>query len=1201
MAMSDATPQQWDIWIDRGGTFTDFVARAPGGELTTLKLLSQSDHYPDAASEGIRRLLGLESGASIPPGQIAAVKMGTTVATNALLERKGRPTCFVTNEGFADALKIGDQTRPDIFALKIDKPAPLHDEVTELSTRPSAEGECLVELDEPAALEALKQAHEAGARSAAICLMHAYGAAEEEETRLEALAREAGFEHVSRSSGVDPLVKFVPRTSTTVTDAYLSPVLAERIDALAGTLQGGPLYFLTSSGGLAAAETFRGRDALLSGPAGGVVGMAKTAKRAGYPKVIGFDMGGTSSDVSRYDGEAFDRRFETEIEGYRLRAPMMAVHTVAAGGGSILRFDKGRALAGPESAGAQPGPAGYGDGGPATVTDANAALGRLAPAHFPHVFGPDEDRPFDAEASRASLGDLADEMGADGPEAAAEGFLAVAVENMAQAIKHVSLAQGVKPSDYALAAFGGAAGQVACRVAEALGMETVLIHPFGSVLSAYGIGLAQIEAAREAAVESVLDESGLKDAAARAETLGEAAKQAVIDQRADAATVTLRYELRLRMEGSDTALPIGFGAGEPLSVIRERFEADHKRLFGFSEHARAIEIESVAPYAVGDPPGAGAAKPPAPLESTPASNDSTRAWIGGEWADIPLYRFEDFGTGAPASGPALIVSDKTQIFVEPGWRAKRLEDGMLALEHVEAQAGEAADPTIANPIDLELFNRRFMSVAEEMGVVLERTASSVNIKERLDFSCAVFDHDGSLVANAPHMPVHLGSMSASVKAALEAHPDLGEGDAVAVNAPYEGGTHLPDLTLVQPVHDETGERLFFVASRGHHADIGGITPGSMPAFSKRIEEEGVSFSNVIIRRKGELLEDEIRAILTSGEYPARSPDRNIADIKAQLAACARGEQALHRLISERGKDVVVAYMRHVRDNAEEAVRQTLGALKDGEFCVELDDGDRICVKVTVDQDARSAVIDFAGTSDQRDDNFNAPSSVARAAVLYVFRCLAGGGIPLNEGCLTPLDIRIPDGSMISPHHPAAVVAGNVETSQQIVDALFGATGALAGSQGTMNNLTFGDGQRQYYETICGGAGAGEDFDGADAVHTHMTNSRLTDAEVLERRFPVRVRGHSVREGSGGEGKQRGGHGSVRELEFLKPMTVSLISSRRKVHPHGLKGGGEALCGTQRIIRADGSVEELESRFRAELEAGDRLVIETPGGGGYGKA
>ncbi|WP_022696459.1 hydantoinase B/oxoprolinase family protein [Euryhalocaulis caribicus] len=1196
------TNGRWEIWIDRGGTFTDFVARAPDGEMKTQKLLSQSDRYTDSASEGVRRLLGLRDGEAIPADRIAAVKMGTTVATNALLERKGRPTCFITNEGFGDALKIGDQTRPDIFALRIDKPAPLHSSVAELDTRRLSDGAVLRPLDLEAAKSALQAAKDEGARSAAICLMHAYDWAAEEEEKLAALAAELGFEHVSRSSDVDPLVKFVPRASTTVTDAYLSPVLAERVDAVAHSLQGAPLYFLTSSGGLAAAETFRGRDALLSGPAGGVVGMAMTAKRAGYPKVIGFDMGGTSSDVSRFDGETFDRRFQTDIEGYAIRAPMMAVHTVAAGGGSILTYDKGRALAGPESAGADPGPAAYGRGGPATVTDANAALGRIEPRFFPNVFGPNEDQPFDADASRKALADLAAKMEADGPEAAAEGFLAVAVENMAQAIKHVSLAQGVKPSDYALAGFGGAAGQVVCRVAEALAMETVLIHPFGSVLSAYGIGLAQIEAAREAALEIALDDDGLKTAVGRARDLAEAARTSVIDQRADADSVGTRFELRLRMEGSDTALPVSFTEGEGVAPIRERFEADHQRLFGFSEHGRTVEIESVAAYAVGDPPGAGAANPPAPPEGEPEQADTSCAWLDGEWTDIPVYRLEKFGTGGPAAGPALIVSDQTQVFLNAGWRAKRLPDGMLALEHVEAMAAGESDPTIANPVDLELFNRRFMSVAEEMGVVLERTASSVNIKERLDFSCAVFDADGSLVANAPHMPVHLGSMSASVQSALEANPDIGPGDAVAVNAPYQGGTHLPDVTLVSPVHDpDTGERLFFVASRGHHADIGGITPGSMPAFSKTIDEEGVSFDNVLIRRGGELLEDRIREILGGGPHPARNPDRNMADIRAQLAACARGEQALNRLIADRGKDVVKAYMRHVRDNAEEAVRQTLGALENGEFEIRLDDGDMIRVAITVDQDSRSAVIDFTGTSPQRGDNFNAPASVARAAVLYVFRCLAGGGIPLNEGCLVPLDIRIPDGSMINPNPPAAVVAGNVETSQMIVDALFGATRALAGSQGTMNNLTFGDGRMQYYETICGGAGAGADFDGASAVHTHMTNSRLTDPEVIERRFPVRLVRHAVRGGSGGQGRQSGGDGSVREIEFGADMTVSLISSHRAVPPRGLDGGKDAALGKQRVIRAGGETEELEGRFRIEVSQGDRLVIETPGGGGYGSA
>jgi len=874
----------------------------------------------------------------------------------------------VTNAGFEDALKIGDQTRPDIFALRIDKPAPLHAGVAALGCRRDADGGIVAPLDTDSARAALEAARSDGARAAAICLMHAYDGAAEDEAAIADLAREAGFEHVSRSSEVDPLVRFVPRASTTVADAYLSPVLRERIESLAGALEGAPLYFLTSSGGLSAAEEFRGRDALLSGPAGGVVGMAMTAKAAGWPKVIGFDMGGTSTDVSRFDGDAFDRRFETVIEGYRIRAPMMAAHTVAAGGGSILAYDKGRAQAGPESAGADPGPAAYGRGGPATVTDANATLGRIDPRWFPSVFGPAEDQPFDAQASRDALAALAGEMEADGPEAAAEGFLAVAVENMAQAIRHVSLAQGVKPSDYALAAFGGAAGQVACRVAEALAMETILVHPLGSVLSAYGIGLAQIEASREAAMETSLDADGLDAARARAGTLAAAARESAVEQRADPDSIAIRCELRLRMEGSDTAIPVAYEPGEALGGLRKRFEAAHQRLFGFSEPGRRIEIESAAAYAAGDPPGAGAAKPPAPPGTAPEPEGETRAWLDGAWRDIPVFTLDDFGTAGTVDGPALIVSDQTQVFLDAGWRARRLEDGMLALRRAGESAassgpGDAARP---NPVDLELFNRRFMAVAEEMGVVLERTASSVNIKERLDFSCAVFDADGALVANAPHMPVHLGSMSSSVRSALAANPDLGLGDAVAVNAPYQGGTHLPDVTIVAPVHaKDDGERLFFVASRGHHADIGGVTPGSMPAFSTSIEEEGVSFDNVLIRRGGKLLEDRIRAILEDGEHPARSPDRNLADIRAQLAACARGEAALDRLIETHGRSVVSAYMRHVRDNAEEAVRQAVDALEDGAFEVALDDGDVIRAAIAVDREARSAVIDFPGLGGPR--------------------------------------------------------------------------------------------------------------------------------------------------------------------------------------------------------------------------------------------
>jgi 5-oxoprolinase (ATP-hydrolysing) len=1190
--MSERTREAWEFWIDRGGTFTDVIGRAPDGRLHALKLLSESPDYPDAATEGVRRL---SAGAPV-----SAVKMGTTVATNALLERKGARTLFLVTRGFADLLVIGDQTRPDIFALDLTRPRPLYDRVVEVDERLDADGAVLEPLDEDAARSALEAARADGLGTVAIALMHAYGN-DAHEARLEALAREAGFATVIRSSIASPLVKIGPRASTTVLDAYLTPVLRDYVDRVDRGLEGTPLFFMQSSGGLAPAGAFHARDAVLSGPAGGVVGMAKTAKQAGHGRVIGFDMGGTSTDVSRYDGDTYDRVQETLVAGHRLRAPMMAVHTVAAGGGSILTFDGERARVGPDSAGAMPGPAGYGRGGPAAVTDANIVLGRVQPDWFPHVFGETSDQPLDVDASRAALAELAEAMGLDTPEAAAEGFLAVAVESMAQAIKQISIGQGVNPSGYALAAFGGAGAQHACRVADALGMKTVLIHPYGGLLSALGIGLADIRETRMAAVEADFADA-FDTASAIAQRLSDEAREALAAQGLPGHGVRVSREWRLKVAGSDTSIPV---AEAPAATMTADFTAAHERLFGFVPEGGLV-IESVTAEAECAPPGSGDWTIDMPRGSgdTSQAAASARLYDGGDWQDVPVHMLDEMAAGSAAFGPALIMDPNATIVVDGGWTATRLADGTLSLQRAAA-AVETGGDTGLDPIRLELFNKRFMSVAEQMGVALERTAHSVNIKERLDFSCAVFDADGGLVANAPHMPVHLGSMSASVRSAAEAHPDLGPGDAVAVNAPYDGGTHLPDITLVTPVHDpETGTRIFYVAARGHHADVGGIAPGSMPPFSTSIEEEGVQFRNIKVMEKGRFLDDVVLGVLTSGPLPARKPSQNIADMKAQLAACAKGAGELHRLVADNGLAVVRAYMGHVQDNAERAVRRVIDALSDGTHTVKLDDGARIKVAIRVDREARSAVVDFTGTSPQRPSNFNAPASVARAAVLYVFRCLVGDAIPLNEGCLKPIELILPEGCLLNPKPPAAVVAGNVETSQLVVDALFGATGRLAASQGTMNNLTFGNDRHQYYETICGGSGAGKDADGkpfagTDAIHTHMTNSRMTDPEVLERRFPVRVEHHRIRPSSGGSGQARGGDGSVRRLTFLEPMEVALLSSRRVEHPFGLEGGGEALSGTQRVIRANGESEDLPGLFRIDVEAGDSVEIETPGGGGMG--
>lgn len=1193
-----------EIWIDRGGTFTDILARHGDGRLEAFKLLSQSPAYDDAASAGVRRALGLAPDASIPAGALSAVKMGTTVATNALLELKGARTLFLVTQGFEDALTIADQTRPDIFALRIDRPAPLAARVCGITGRMTPAGDVADALDEAAARKALEQARADGFQSVAIALINSH-ANDQQEQRLATLAREAGFEHVTLSSIASPLIRLVPRASTAVIDAYLQPTLQDYVARVARGLDGAPLYFMQSGGGLSNANMFAARNAVLSGPAGGVVGMAVTAKAAGFEKVIGFDMGGTSTDVSRHDGGDYARTDLARLDGRVLRAPMLAVHTVAAGGGSILSFDGERARVGPHSAGADPGPACYGRGGPAAVTDANLVLGRIQPEWFPRVFGPGQDQGLDAGASRAALSKLADAMGLASPEAAAEGFLAVAVEAMAGAIRQITTAEGVDPRGYALNAFGGAGGQHACLVADALGMTTALIHPQAGLLSAYGIGLAPIRALYEAGLERAMDADGLKAAQAMLAQLSGQARASVADQGGH--DIRTRTELRLRASGSDTAIPVP--AGDEAEV-RAAFGEAHERLFGFAPEANAaLILESAAAAAEGAPPGAGAAASELANAGGPlAQAGEVQTHSAGRARTTPVHPLSGIAPGHEVTGPALIVDDHQTIVVDPGWGARRSADGMLVLtRQVEADARvlPEGDSATADPVTLELFNRRFMAVAEQMGAVLERTAHSVNIKERLDFSCAVFDADGGLVANAPHMPVHLGSMSASVRAALDAHPDLGPQDAIALNAPWNGGTHLPDITVIQPVCDTDGTRLFFVAARGHHADVGGIAPGSMPPFSRLIEDEGVVLDAVRILKGGKFDATGVRAALGAGQYPARNPDQNIADLKAQLAACAAGGRALTDMVAREGLAKVRAYMGHVQDNAERAVRRVIGALEDGEAEMHMDGGGVIRVAIRVHRAARAAVIDFTGTSAQLSDNFNAPSAVARAAVLYVLRCLVQDVIPLNEGCLKPIHLIIPEGSLIAPQPTAAVVAGNVETSQLIVDALFAATGRLAPSQGTMNNLTFGDDRRQYYETICGGAGAGtlsdgHGFDGASGVHTHMTNSRMTDPEVLELRYPVRILAHRLRPGSGGAGRWHGGDGTVRRIQFLEPMEAALLSGRRSVAPPGLKGGEPALPGAQRLIRASGAVETLPALFRVDVEAGDILEIETPGGGGWGE-
>jgi 5-oxoprolinase (ATP-hydrolysing) len=1206
----------WSFAIDRGGTFTDVVGRSAGGHEATLKLLSDSDTYTDAAVEGMRRMLGAPAGSPFPADRVTAIRMGTTVATNALLERKGARTLFVTTEGFADALLIGDQARPDLFALNIVRPAPLYAGVVEAAERLDATGGVVRPLDAPALRTALERAVAAGFTACAIAFLHADLNPEHERAAGE-LAREAGFGFVALSHEVSPLPRFLPRAETTVADAYLTPGLQAYVRQVADAVAGAPLFFMTSAGGLVRAEAFRGRDAVVSGPAGGVVGAAETARRAGATATLGFDMGGTSTDVCRY-ADVLERRDSARVAGARLRSPMLDVETVAAGGGSILFFDGLRARAGPASAGARPGPACYGLGGPAAVTDANLVLGRLEPAGFPPVFGKTGDQPLDAQAARTRLGELSAAMGAASPEAAAEGFIAVAVEQMAQAVHRISTERGFDPRGHVLTAFGGAAGQVACAVAEALEMTEVLCPARASVLSAWGIGRARLSALRQAAVEAALDDTGMALAGARLAEAEAAARAGLADQ--GGAVGEVRRTLRLRYDGADAELPVPFG---DLADVRAAFEAAHQRLFGFVEPARAVVVAAVEAEAQNAPSVSSLrADPPPPLcgggsspqEAPPLAGELSakrtegasggRMFSGGAWHDAARVDAQAFAT---LDGPALILRPDTQIALLPGWRATAEDEGLIRLTRTGQARPEAPDLSRPDPVTLELFNRRFMGVAEAMGAALERTAHSVNIKERLDFSCALFDQDGGLVANAPHMPVHLGSMGASVRAVRARHPRLRPGEAFALNNPYAGGTHLPDITVVMPVfmgpaYAQPGdEPQFYVAARGHQADVGGAQPGSMPPFSRTIAEEGVLLDALPIMREGRFLETETRAALTAGPWPARAPERNLADLKAQVAACQAGAAAVTAMITQHGAKTVARYMAFVQQNAAAAVRRALGRLSDGEARTPMDDGGEIVVRIAVDPQAGAAVLDFTQSADQRPSNFNAPAAIVDAAALYVFRTLVDDDIPLNAGCLEPLRILTREGSMLHPRPPAAVVAGNVETSQHVVDALFAALGVMANAQGTMNNFTFGDDQRQYYETLCGGAGATTDAPGASAVHSHMTNSRLTDPEILERRFPVRVERFAVRRGSGGAGAQAGGDGVTRRIRFLAPMQAALLSTRREHAPQGLVGGDPGLPGCQRLLGADGAVTELAGCFSLEVRPGEAIEIETPGGGGFGPA
>jgi 5-oxoprolinase (ATP-hydrolysing) len=1212
--MAGNVSASWEFWIDRGGTFTDVIGKRPDGALLTHKLLSENpEAYRDAAVHGIRHLLGLTPGDAIPNGRVAAVKMGTTVATNALLERKGDRTLLLITKGFRDALRIGYQARPKIFAKHIIKPDMLYERVVEVDERVRADGTVERPLDLDPVRAELVRAKDDGIVAVAVVLMHAYRYSDHEQ-RVAALARELGFDQVSASHEVSPLIKLVGRGDTTVVDSYLSPILRRYVSRVAGDLNRGEvtatsartrLMFMMSSGGLTAAELFRGKDAILSGPAAGVVGMAETGRAAGFTRLIGFDMGGTSTDVSHYAGE-YERAFETEVAGVRMRAPMMLIHTVAAGGGSILHFDGARFRVGPDSAGANPGPKCYRRGGPLAVTDANVMAGKLIPDFFPKIFGPQQDEPLDADAVRAAFAVLAKEIG-DGKSAeqVADGFIKIAVENMANAIKKISVQRGYDVTRYALNCFGGAGGQHACLVADALGMTSVLIHPLSSLLSAYGMGLADIRSVRQQAIEEPFGDKARKALESVARRLGRDAIGEVRGQGVAANKITLHVRAHIRYAGTDTPLIVDAGRDgtyATLAMMKSAFERTHKAQFGFIDRTKELVIEAVSVEAVGGGATFKEKRRKVTRTKLPGPARRTRFFSGGKWHRALVYTRNTLAPGHKIKGPAIVIEPHQTVVVEHGWQAELTAKDHLVLRRVQKLARMRAVGTKADPVMLEVFNNLFMSIAEQMGVALQNTAYSVNIKERLDFSCAVFDADGSLVANAPHMPVHLGSMDRAVETIIRENKGrIRPGDSYLINAPYNGGTHIPDLTVCTPVFDRQRKKiLFWVASRGHHADIGGIAPGSMSPIATSIDEEGIYIDNFKLVDRGKFREAALYDLLTNAKYPARNPLQNVNDLKAQIAACEKGAREMHKMVAQFGLHVVRAYMTHVQDNADESVRRVIESLHDSAFTYEADQGNVVAVKITVDKKKREATVDFTGTSPQQGSNFNAPEPVTRAAVLYVFRVMVDDDIPMNAGCLRPIHIVIPDNSMLAPRYPAAVVAGNVEVSQMVTDALFGALGAMAAAQGTMNNVNFGNDTYQYYETICSGSPAGPGFPGTDAVHTHMTNTRLTDPEILEFRYPVLLEDFHIRKGSGGKGQWNAGDGIRRTMRFLEKMEYTILSGHRRIRPFGMAGGEDGQIGENWVRRKDGTMERLKGADATMVEAGEAIIIQTPTAGGYGK-
>ena len=1195
----------WQFWIDRGGTFTDIVAKKPDGKIIIDKLLSEnSDAYKDAAVAGIRRILDLKNEDKIPTDIISSVKMGTTVATNALLERKGDRTLLLITKGFGDLLRIGYQNRPLLFDLNIKLPELLYERVVEVSERLNEKGEVVTELNEEEVRNSLIKAKSDGINSVAIAFMHSY-INPDHENKIEQIAKEENFNQISVSHKVSPLIKLVGRGDTTVVDAYLSPILRRYVNQVSEELQdtkSTQLMFMQSNGGLTDANLFQGKDALLSGPAGGVVSMTQTGKQAGFNKLIGFDMGGTSTDVCHFAGE-FERSFETELAGVRIRAPMMQINTVAAGGGSILSYKDGRFQVGPESAGAIPGPASYGRGGPLTVTDCNVLLGKLNPDFFPKVFGKTGDQPLNFEIVKKKFLDLSDIISKEKNEPMmdifkmAEGFLKIAVENMANAIKKISIQKGYDVTNYMLNCFGGAGGQHACNVADSLGISNVMIHPYAGVLSAYGMGLAEIRSIREGHFEKNI--TNILDADNLIEILSSQAKKDLNDQDISDASIILLKNAFLHYKGSHQNLEIKFDTPENM---RKSFEQEHKKRFGFFVEDREIFIEMLTVEAVG--------KKTENYDFLNPNTSTTKAnpiafkkmYVNGSEINTPIYKRDELIIGQNISGPAIIVEATGTNIIDDGWSGTLDKHYNLILSRVEEKKLQKGIGTSVDVVMLEVFNNLFMNIAEQMGATLANTAYSVNIKERLDFSCALFNNEGSLVANAPHVPVHLGSMSEAIKTVVRLNKDnIYPDDVFVLNAPFNGGTHLPDVTVITPVFDKNGkEIIFFVASRGHHADIGGKTPGSGPPDSKHIEEEGVLIDNFKLFDKGIFREQEMRKILSSGKYPCRNIEHNMADLAAQVAANKTGIHEINSMIDQFGIETVHAYMNHVQDNAEESIRNAIVNLKQGEYEYELDNGEFIRVNVKIDKKNREAIIDFTGTAPKNPFNYNAPMAVCYAVILYVFRTLVGNNIPLNEGCFKPIKIIIPNNSMINAKYPSAVIAGNTEVSQLTCNALFGALGVIAGSQATMNNFIWGNDTIQNYETICGGTGAGPNFHGTSAIQTHMTNTRSTDPEVLETRFPVRLEEFSIRKNSGGKGKFNGGDGVTRKLRFLEPMTVTTLCSHRKVKPFGLNGGSPGDCGKEWLERTDGSILNLNGNDSCEVEPNDLFVMETPGGGGFGE-